>query len=214
MNHMPTHMLSAAAKPLTRRALAKLRTRQIVLDAAKALITERGYEAATVRDIARRAGMSTGAVFANFADKADLFNAVIIADHEVLTGQMRKAAASKRPALQVLLDVLTLGYQFHIKQLPLLQAAFSLSWTHAHSAEVRNRESQREVVAIAEDILRRGVERGELIADLNIAVVADLVWQSYLANYRHAIFDGWELDDLHDLLARQIGVILAGHKAA
>ena len=40
------------------------------LAAAKALFTERGYEGATVRDIASAAGMSSGAVFASFTDKA------------------------------------------------------------------------------------------------------------------------------------------------
>ena len=65
-----------------RRMLSKMRTRQKVLDAARALFIERGYDASTVRDIARRAGMSTGAVFANFQDKSDLFEAVVVDDFE------------------------------------------------------------------------------------------------------------------------------------
>ena len=58
------------------RALAKLRTREKILAAAKALFAEHGYEAATIRDIARQAGMSTGAVFASFTDKSDLFTEI------------------------------------------------------------------------------------------------------------------------------------------
>src|SRR5579871_6952834 len=61
---------SAEGRPLTRRALAKQHTRRRLLDAAKRLFNERGYEAATVRDIAAAAGLSTGAVFASFSDKA------------------------------------------------------------------------------------------------------------------------------------------------
>ena len=34
----------------------------------------------TIRDIAAAADLSTGAVFASFTDKADLFNEVIVAD--------------------------------------------------------------------------------------------------------------------------------------
>ena len=59
--------------PTTRRSLAKQRTRSRLIAAAKALVAQRGYEAATLRDVAAMAQMSTGAVFANFADKADLF---------------------------------------------------------------------------------------------------------------------------------------------
>lgn len=60
-----------------RRTRAKAQTYQRVLDAARGLFAaEGGYEAATIRDIAKAAGMSTGAVFANFEDKADLYKAV------------------------------------------------------------------------------------------------------------------------------------------
>ena len=43
-----------------------------VLAAARQLFSESGYEGATIRDIAAAAGMSTGAVFANFTDKYEV----------------------------------------------------------------------------------------------------------------------------------------------
>ena len=54
----------------TRRALAKQQTRAKVLAAARELFGAQGYEGATIRDIAAAAGMSTGAVFANFAARS------------------------------------------------------------------------------------------------------------------------------------------------
>lgn len=60
---------------LNRRQLAKERTRQKVLNAARSLFVSKGYAASTIRDIAAEAGMSTGAVFANFADKEALWAA-------------------------------------------------------------------------------------------------------------------------------------------
>jgi AcrR family transcriptional regulator len=77
---------------LTRRALAKQRTRERVLSAARRLFTERGYEGATIRDIAQAAGMSTGAVFASFSDKSELFDEILTADYEVIYAQMVQAA--------------------------------------------------------------------------------------------------------------------------
>lgn len=62
--------------PLNRRQKAKARTREKVLTAAAALFEEVGYEKAVIRDIAKRAGMSTGAVFANFEDKAHLYETI------------------------------------------------------------------------------------------------------------------------------------------
>jgi hypothetical protein len=46
----------AEAPRLNRRQAAKVRTRQKVLDAARALFAERGYEPATIRDIAPAQG--------------------------------------------------------------------------------------------------------------------------------------------------------------
>ena len=75
-----THDADSETPRPNRRQAAKVRTRQKVLDAARALFAERGYEPATIRDIAKGAGMSTGAVFANFQDKAELFEAVLTED--------------------------------------------------------------------------------------------------------------------------------------
>lgn len=212
MNHVPTHSLLVEARPLTRRAVAKLRTRQIVLDAAKRLFTERGYEAATVRDIATAAGMSTGAVFANFNDKADLFNEVIVADYETVAQRMRQAADGQDNVDAALLALLSVGAEFHMGQLPLLQAAISVSWSHAAQAEARTREGLHEALATVEAVLRRAVEAGQLDKGMDVALVADLIWQSYMANFRFAVFDGWAHAQLRERLARQTAVILAGFR--
>ena len=212
MNHIPTHILSSEARPLTRRGLAKLRTRNIVLEAAKKLFTERGYGPATVRDIATAAGMSTGAVFANFTDKADLFNEVIVADYEALAQRMRQAAEQHEEIEAGLLAVLTVGYEFHLQQLPLLQAAISESWSHGLDAETRVREGLYETITIVEGLLRAAIDRGQLDKGMDVTLVADMIWQSYMANFRLAVFDGWRLPQLRERLARQIAVILAGFR--
>ena len=52
------------------------RTRARLLDAALALTREKGFEQTTVQDIARRAGLSTGAIYGNFRNRDDLFMAL------------------------------------------------------------------------------------------------------------------------------------------
>ncbi len=47
-------------------------TRARLLDAAAEVFCERGYEGTTVAEVARRAGLTTGAIYANFRDKAEL----------------------------------------------------------------------------------------------------------------------------------------------
>lgn len=61
--------------PTNRRTASKIRTTEKVLEAARKLFARDGFKAATIRAIAAEAGMSTGAVFANYKDKTDLYRA-------------------------------------------------------------------------------------------------------------------------------------------
>lgn len=57
----------------TKRDSAAAATRAKVTKAARECFTERGFEAVTVRDVAMRAGTSTGAIFSHFQGKEALF---------------------------------------------------------------------------------------------------------------------------------------------
>jgi AcrR family transcriptional regulator len=52
------------------------RTRAKLLEAARALIREKGHEQTTLEEIAERAGMTTGAIYGNFKNKDDLLIAL------------------------------------------------------------------------------------------------------------------------------------------
>ncbi|WP_305093424.1 TetR/AcrR family transcriptional regulator [Prescottella sp. R16] len=51
--------------------------RRRTLDAAAALLDEGGYSALTIRSVAQRAGTSTGLIYQYFADKQDIFMALL-----------------------------------------------------------------------------------------------------------------------------------------
>ncbi|WP_017576346.1 TetR/AcrR family transcriptional regulator [Nocardiopsis kunsanensis] len=53
------------------------RTRLALLDAAASVFAQRGYASASVPQIAQEAGMSTGAIYANFSGKHELFLAMM-----------------------------------------------------------------------------------------------------------------------------------------
>lgn len=52
------------------------RTRAALLDAARALVREKGFERTTLAAVARRAGMTTGAIYGNFKNRDELFIAL------------------------------------------------------------------------------------------------------------------------------------------
>jgi AcrR family transcriptional regulator len=54
----------------------RLRTRAKLMEAARELIREKGYEHTTLRDVAQRAGMTSGAIYGNFRNRDELFIAL------------------------------------------------------------------------------------------------------------------------------------------
>ncbi|SFS31887.1 TetR/AcrR family transcriptional regulator [Brevundimonas viscosa] len=200
----------AEAPRLNRRQAAKVRTRQKVLDAARALFAERGYEPATIRDIAKGAGMSTGAVFANFQDKAELFEAVLTEDLARLGETLRAAAASESSVRGRILAALTAAYHGTLEQLPLVQAVVARSWFQPVAAEMRMREAIKPVTAVVADVVQAGVREGELRQDADVRLLSDLIYAAFLSNYRRAAYDGWNMEQLDAQLQKQVDVILAG----
>lgn len=59
-----------------------------VLESAKAEFLEKGYQDASLRTIAQKAGTSTGSIYTRFGDKAGLFDAIV---QPVVTGIMALA---------------------------------------------------------------------------------------------------------------------------
>ncbi len=55
----------------------RARTRAALIEAAAAVIGEKGYDRTTLKDVAQRAGMSRGAIYGNFKDKEELFLALV-----------------------------------------------------------------------------------------------------------------------------------------
>ena len=54
-----------------------LKTRELIIDTALKVIKRDGYERATLLNIAEEAGMTRGAVYGNFKNKAELFRCIL-----------------------------------------------------------------------------------------------------------------------------------------
>lgn len=217
MNSRPEfHIEASSAQPARMgvRAAGKARSRQNLLSAAKRLFMERGYDGATVRDIAAAANLSTGAVFASFSDKADLFNEVLLTDIAVQTESMREAAQEPGPVDQRLHRLLLVGYRRQLDQVELLRAALAVSWSQGLKGELGDRPIRRAVIEQIQLVLDQGVSNGELDPGADLDLIAETLWDCYVSNYRHAMFEGWGLEQLTGRIARQIELLLANHRAS
>ena len=85
----------AATVPATSADVLVESTRDKLLGAATAVFSERGYDGAGVQEIARRAGLTTGAIYANFPGKAALlFEAIGARSAHELDDLLRPARAA------------------------------------------------------------------------------------------------------------------------
>ena len=86
-----------AAGPRRTQAERRSRTREQLLDAAGAVFAARGYHAATLEQIAERAGVSKGSVYYNFASKHELFVTLLSERIAQRLGDVREALGDPAP---------------------------------------------------------------------------------------------------------------------
>ena len=136
-------------------------TRDRLLDAAEVLLTEGGLDAATVPDIAVRAGVAVGSLYRRFPDKDSVLRAVyerffsrsLERNREALRPEAWKHA-SARQVVRLLVESLVANY---VHQRRLLAALVQFAEKHADSAfRKQARAARREAFdAIARLLLER-----------------------------------------------------------
>jgi AcrR family transcriptional regulator len=138
-------------------------TQGALLSAARRLWGERGYAAVSTPEIAEAAGVTRGAMYHQYANKTELFLAVLeIIESEVIGRLIADVTAEPRsPAetLHLTADAwLRVAVEPEVRQLVLLDAPSILGW--AGFREI----SQRYGLGMTEQLLSTAIEAGELRA--------------------------------------------------
>lgn len=79
------------AKPAVRVRMTAVQRRQQLLDVARAVLAEKGYEATTVEEIAHRARVSKPVVYAHFGGKEGIYAVVVDREMGRLLGRIESA---------------------------------------------------------------------------------------------------------------------------
>ena len=119
-------------------------TRRALIEAARKLWSERGYAAVGTPEIARAAGVTRGAMYHQFADKAALFAAVLeaveidvtqrLADHVVASG-----VTEPGPALRAAADAwLDACENAEVRQFLLIDGPRVLGWAAFRDVTLRH----------------------------------------------------------------------------
>jgi AcrR family transcriptional regulator len=133
-------------------------SRQALLDAADALFDERGYDAATVRDIGERAGVDPALIARYFGSKEGLYLATL---------EQGRAPMPTDPT-QVLERMLNRSEQRRSGPVP--RAMVSPTLTDAMREQIREIMRRRMVDPIAAELAERGVPDARLRVEILVAM--------------------------------------------
>ncbi len=139
-------------------------TQAALISAARRLWGERGYAEVGTPEIAEAAGVTRGAMYHQYADKAALFRAVIEAVETEAMERLSAAVLAAEPAspaaaLRIAADAwLQIATEPEIRRLVLLDAPAVLGW------EAFRELNQRYGLGMTEQLLAGAIEAGELRA--------------------------------------------------
>lgn len=176
---MPNHQLDSALKnPSPRQSYHHGNLRRVLLDASIQLIEERGIDSVSVREVAKRAGVSPGAPFRHFPTRTALLTAVAEEAMSRLTltiQQALDAVADQNPLLQFrALGIGFLRWAFNnpthfqvISSRAIID--FEGSTLRQHNDAIRTQMTTLMTTAAAENLLRPGDVGRHLIAGRALA---------------------------------------------
>ena len=196
------------------REAQKQATRAQVLAAARELFVEVGYEAATIRTIAERAGVATGSVFTTFPSKIAILRAVMDERLEKLFQELDAVAPHLRgPTVDRLCSILAVHYDFEMRRPRLFTAFLAANFEWSDGEPVITYGRQPRLNGILRDILTAGISNGEVRSDADLELFIDVLLAAYGFNYRLAAQEGLGSGELSEIMDRQITLIFDGVSA-
>lgn len=192
-----------------------LKTKERLLDAAEAVFRERGVTRTSLAEVATAAGMTRGAVYWHFKDKADLFHAMCDRATMPLDAVFERAGDSELDDPMATLRELSVGALQSLAADPRAQRVFEIIFHKTErvgelaGTEQSCADARQQCLATIESIIRRCTEVGQLPADTDAALATRGL---------HALMVGimhdWVLEpgafDLHAAAPVLIDLYLAG----
>ena len=180
------HTETADAPATKRRRAPKGEMRRAaLLDAATLVFAKDGYGAASMRDVAELAGITTVGLLHHFPNKVSLLRALIDRRDQRVTEQF--AELELAPTLDSFLAFVRMSMRFSVQSLPECQAAMKISvesLSEQHPAWPWYREKFELTHAHAHAHLTTLVEHGQVRADVDLKALATEIF---------AVMDGLQI---------------------
>jgi AcrR family transcriptional regulator len=186
----------------------KQATREKVLEAARDLFNDTGYDETTIRAIAERAGVSVGSVFTTFASKAEVLSHVMDARLGDLYAEFDRVVPFLRGSTaDRLCSIFAIHYEFETRRVKLFLAHIAASYSPSQDPGITPFGRNERLTRMLHDALQGGIERGDVRADLDPHLAIEVLKASYAWNYRVAACRQAPASELSAMMDAQIAFI-------
>lgn len=196
--------------------------RNDIIDAAEAVFFSKGYDVATMDDVARKAEFSKRTVYVYFNSKEQLYFEIMVRGYRILIEMIEAALndAHNKNAIEKIKLIGNTLYQFNIAYPNYFYAIMSYENGEKDFVDGITDESREECYALGEKLfdyftatLLDGVEEGLIRGDIDIKNTAIILWsctiglfntlikkRNYIQNYHERISEKLIIEGLDLLL--------------
>jgi len=154
---------------------AKAHRQQALVDAATSVFAERGYDCATTREIAERAGVSEGLIHRYFGSKRGLLLAILEQKSRMVEETLRAGVPDRDDLHDEIRDIVLWSLDFMWRARDFMRVASAQGIIDADIGRFIGGRLDGERVRIIRDKLRRHKAAGRIRDDVDPAVVAQLI---------------------------------------
>lgn len=205
-------MPGRAANP---RAAQAARKRAAILSAALEEFSARGFAAARLEDVARRAGVAKGTIYLYFRDKETLFQELVRAELSPVVVALEAAQVTDLP-LRAVADRLVAIFAreiFGTHRKDVIRLVMTEGPRFPAIAEFYYREVVERIMAVIRNLAQRAVARGELPNDALVRFPQLLGAPGIVAIIWSGLFDRWARIDVEEFMRAYLDLIFARRAA-
>ncbi|MGP4041013.1 TetR/AcrR family transcriptional regulator [Gracilibacillus sp. D59] len=183
-----------------RKAVAQELSREAIIDVAHQLFVDQGYQAVSMRMIARELGYSHGAIYYHFKNKADLFYAMIDQDFAMINKELDS------------LEKLELTQEEKLKELLIGFIRFGLTYPNHYEVMfiMKDKELQHYMTNAPEQSYQQFAQAVATLTNKQIEIKK--IWSVFLMLHgfvAHYCRIGHSFQEVEDLAASHVDMILA-----
>jgi TetR/AcrR family acrAB operon transcriptional repressor len=190
-------------------------TREALLDAAERVFRAKGVAHATLADVAQAAGLTRGAVYWHFRDKAEVLAAMCERAALPMEAMIACCGANLKLAPLTILRNNAVQGLMRLARDTRTQAVFDVVFNNCESNDEptplndRRRLSDEGCRQHVMGLLRRAIDEGALPADTDASMAAEII-KAFMLGVMHAWVQDPRAYDLERNAPQMIDVLLAG----